>query len=329
MKERITTGIDFGKSSVKIIKLKELNNIYKLIAYGTFSLVDQEKLKEFILINKLATGDIRVNINDSSIKIKHVSLPQIPDEEINEAIKWQLKDELGDNIDNWIFRYLKSEENFIPGRISFSVYCVLKEILLNRIMLLNEFKIKPQIIEPNAQAISLIFNKTKEKKSSFFFEMGEEISHFMLIKNEHILFIRSIIDISGSALTQSISRDLNITEEKAENLKKNYIEEETQDKEKNLLKNSISNYLSRLVLELQRSIDAANLMYPDEHSNLNELYISGASACLSGFKNYLSKTLGIKVEIFNPFEAIDTSSFPDNNLKEKALYYTVACGLAL
>ncbi len=327
MKEKITIGIDFGKSSVKIVKLKESNNFYKLLAYGIFSLIDLKRLKEFILINKLYKGNIRVNINHPSIKIKNIFTPQIPDSEISEAIKWKLKDELGDNIDNWIFRYLKLEENTTIEKISLSVFAITKEILLDRIKLISEFKIKPEIVEPNVQAISLIFNKSKT--TSFFFEIGEEISHFMLIKNGNILFIRSMVNISGSTLTQSIARDLNITEEKAENLKKNYIEEETQDKEKILFKNSISNYLSRLVLELQRSIDAANLMYPDERSNLNELCISGASAYLSGFVSYLSKTLGIKVEIFDPFETIDTTSFPDNNLKTNAAYYTVACGLAL
>ncbi len=328
-------GIDFGFHTIKVVSLQKYQDQWKLMNFSKIPSNDTEAIKKAFSNMKINSGKIGVNTEYLKVKTKIIELPKMPDEELTEAMKWQVKDIIEGTPEEYVIRYLKFPHSPTDTkRSSFIVFTLKKDALTERERLLKKFGVRCDFIEPEVSALRFSFFKTFGKGSNepyAFLEIGHEHSFFGLFHKENLLFFRSLNEISGLALTKSIERDLNVSEAKAEELKINYTSdtnEKEENEEKKKLKNTIANFLTKISLEIQRSIDAYAVL---ETSNIqpNGIFISGGGTYLSGFKEYLHTTLGFEVQRFRSFSGLDTSLFNEEQLKANEDLYAIACGLAL
>ena len=315
--------------------MKLLSNQLKLTGFGTIAHEDTQKIKTFLSKMNSNSGIIGVNALFLKVKTKVIELPKMPDEELHEALLWQIKDIIDGPPEEYITRYLKFPTASPDSKkMSLMVFTQKKEDLKEREIFLKNIGILPDFIEPEVAALRFSFSKTlgTQKDTPYaFLEIGHEHSFFAIFHKDNLLFFRPLNEISGSMLTKSIERDLNLTPEKALELKisyKNGREENREDPELKKLQNTIANFLTKISLEIQRSIDGYAVLRQDI-AQPHRIFISGGGTYLAGFKEYLQTTLGFEVERFKSFDGLDTSNFKDDEIKKNEELYAIACGLAL
>lgn len=336
-KGNINIGIDIGASNLKLLIIAAQKNKPQLLAHGILPVKNENELKNFLKENKINSANVRVNLKPLTYKLKDIELPQIPENEIIEAIKWQIKDHLEGDMEDYTFRYLKisSTQGAPVAKQNLVVFAVKTDLLSQQKKLLKSLHIRYTILEPDVSALRFSCLSSLEKDSMephAFLDIGSDNCFFAVIRNEDILFYRDIPSISGSSITKNIANDLNIAFDEAENLKTSFKINQpsnTADGESIKLRNSISNFLSKISIELQRSLDAFSLTKNDAYPAIKELHIIGGGIQLSGIEEYLEKTLGLKIIKFNPFSGLDTSNVDINNLAGREHMFAVACGLAL
>src|SRR3989338_9142847 len=101
------TGIDVGLYTIKVVTLEKHTNQLKLIGFGTIAHDNSQKVKAFLSKLNCNGGIIGVNAPFLKVKTKVIELPKMPDEELGEAIAWQIKDIIDSPPEEYITRYLK------------------------------------------------------------------------------------------------------------------------------------------------------------------------------------------------------------------------------
>lgn len=302
------------------------------MVHGFFKRDNLNQIKSAFEMKEIQSGKIRVNIEHPTIKIRRVLVPKVPKEELAEVVKWSLKEVLTENIEGYIYRYQPLPEKTEEGKEAHLVYVIERKVLDEYQSLLSEINVpRPEIIEPSASALVLNFlhNHTiSQEERVVLINLGACCSHFLVVGSSGLLFSRPFGSISGEILTKQISRNLGLPEEEAEKIKIGDPQAKIPPEKQSLFNNTITNFFSKAVIEVQRSLD----VYSTQASQLNvkKIYFTGGGVHLEGFISYIAETLKMETEAFDPFRRISLGRFQDDEgFLNKKHYYSMACGLAL
>lgn len=345
---KTSIGIDIGTDNVKIVSLIDNGKQYKLDGYGVLGFHgDQEKLRDFIAGAAIHSKDVRINIEDASLKVRRLDLPVIPDSEMEESVKWGLRDIVEGDVEDFLFRYVKVDrEDFeLEKKIPLIVFAIKKSVVENVYKIAKGLGLpRPQVIEPDAGALSSIFGHLEgEKRENYniIIDMGSFAVQLAVMGRGGLLFSRPLMGLAGGNFVDQISRDLGVSIKDAEaaklaflgnerTLEKTGTRVELKEETMTKLKNTYSHFCSKMALEIQRSIDGFFLLF--ERHKIANIYICGGGAYYPEMTSYLSKTLGINVATLDPFKKMDLSEYSVaqiEKLKAAGALYAVACGLAV
>ncbi len=326
-----TVGIDLGASNVKIICLQKTGFGYELKAHGFFKRDACKACVDSLQTKEILSASLRINLDHPSVRIRRVFLPPVPKEELPEIIKWACKDVVIGPVDEYTYRYHVTSGENDNNKIPYLIYAVPKVVVLEYLNYLKEEGfMRPSIVEPNSSAVTLSFlhnNSLGKGQRVVVINFGGSSSHFIVVGSEGLLFSRPFGNISGSALTKQIKRNLGVSDDIAENYK--IIGESGVKQEHKVgFKNTISNFFTSAVLEMQRSMD----LYQTQMTGpaIEKIYFTGGASLTEGFLPYVAKTLNIQAEMLNPFDKIDLGEFANMaSFQKNKNFYSIACGLAL
>ncbi|MBI4209807.1 MAG: pilus assembly protein PilM [Deltaproteobacteria bacterium] len=334
---QISVGIDIGSKNVKVVCVEPLQEGYRLVAYGFYSYRgDAGRLRKVFRHHPIRSRDIRINIEDPSLKIRRVDLPPIPDSEWDRAVPWAVKDVIDGEVEDFVFRWAKidSQDVRIAGKVSLMVFAIRRSAAKNRIRRVRESGLpSPQVVEPDVGALASIFDfcrGAQRDRYEVLMDVGNHLSFFVVMGKGGMIYSRPLSHCADEDLNRQLERDLGLPAEKAIEGKQQYMKEGTFSEDFALdgrLKNTISHFYSRMAIEIQRSVDGFALLF--EHRPIDHIYLCGGGAYYRGLIDYLTSTLGIPVSLFDPFQKIDTESFPGDALASRKALFAVACGLAV
>lgn len=341
-------GCDLGATCVKVVQCDKVEKGCKLVKTGILKasdllsdLIRGERIKNFFQENKiLPTGHVSVNIENSTLLIRRMSIPKMPERDVKVAIKWNFREFVEGSIDDYIVNYVPVRGFTDGDKMIVSASCISRESVLGRAGLMKDIGLRASFIEPNASALLSVFNYTIKWRPDHYYvmlDLGDAVSNFVVLGNGCLLFSRVLTGIHGRRLQDMVEKDLQLTSEKAEGVLKEYLAASKKESsvptstpdhslgETPTVEKIVSNFISLLVIELQRSIDAFCIMYKKDR--VHNIYLCGGGICLPDLAARLSTGLGVDTELFNPFanirEAETISKLPTAPL------YAVAVGLAL
>ena len=135
----------------------------------------------------------------------------------------------------------------------------------------------------------------------------------LIITNGVKLWLRNI-PIGGNHFTKQLSREMKLTQAKAEHLKRNA----RQAEDPQSVFRAMRSVFSDLVNEVQRSLTFFNSM--DKSANISKVVLLGNAAKLPGLKQFLGKQLEIEISKIKKFEkltgadVVRQKSFVENQL---------------
>lgn len=337
-------GLDIGANCAKIAVIDKGEQSVRLVKTGIVkmpnSLDEAEKtklLQSYINEKNIpTTGNIAVNIEDNTLLIRRMSVAKMPERDMKIAIKWNFREFIEGSIDDYIVSYSPVQGYKEGDKTFITSYCISRASVEARSLLIKNSGMRVSSIEPNASALLAAFCNAvvwKLNESYVVLDLGDSVSNFTVIGNGCLLFSRLLMNLNGIKLKESIKQELLLKDEDPENILKEYMQNLSDNKlsenitleRKEKIDSIISQFISKLIVELQRSIDAYCIMYKKEH--VDKIYICGGGVVLPSVGEKLSNSLGVSVEIFNPFVNIKGAESAFKMIS--APLYSVAIGLAL
>ena len=151
------------------------------------SLVDKHSLK----------GQCHLVLSNSQSQIVQVEKPNVPDEEINGALKWQIKDLVSISPENMVVDYFDGPK--LSGGIEkVNVVCTSKSDLLELVTTLNGDKLTISTITTEEFAFASLIPIHKDAVLMVCQQPNEEVN-LLIIKDGHLFFSRRLRGLSQIA----------------------------------------------------------------------------------------------------------------------------------
>lgn len=329
--DRWSVGVDLGASRIKLVCLQKVDSRHRLMAHGVLSRNNMAQIKEVFATPAIHTGHLRVNVSDPSLKVRRVDLPRVPDNELPEIIKWGMKDVVGGEVDNYVFRYQVLPPDPARPEQPYLIFAIMRDAIKSKLEFLSQLGMpQPSIVEPNVSALGIGVRHSYglgPDDRCVVVDMGCTASLFAVVGSEGLFFSRPLGNISGDGLTKQLSRTIGVDEATVEEFKVTYPSEKIPEEHTAKVKTVIDNFFTAVVLEIQRSVDAYVAQFPGKP--VGKIYITGGGCQLPGFVERVSGTLNMSAEILEPFQKIDLGRFRMDAIAPQKVYYALACGLAL
>ncbi|MFH1347989.1 MAG: type IV pilus assembly protein PilM [Candidatus Margulisiibacteriota bacterium] len=341
-------GLELDRDYINVAELKESSGGLTLTKFASarVSARPEEKMSQAIsrtisevfAENQIETKDVYAGISGPRVQSRRISLPFMPEKELNEAVKWETKNFVPFPVESAAIDYyqLKEIEKKATKQDLF-VVAAEGEALKKYIGLFKNAGIKHEGVTPVSFALwelTKLHPEFSTDKLVALVNIGIESTSLNLYKNQTLLFTREI-EIAGQSITDALVSSLKIKNDEAAKIKIKYglpAEGETGFTEEGVnldeLRVSMLAVFGKLYNELISSFQYYQEQFFEE--KISRLFIAGESALLKNLKDYLAANLGVPVDILDPLRnlQIDAKIDPDK-LKEAAPRLAPAIGLAL
>ncbi|KKQ53181.1 MAG: Type IV pilus assembly protein PilM [Parcubacteria group bacterium GW2011_GWD2_38_11] len=338
-------GLDLSDLSVKVIRLEDDGTSEYVASYSTVMLAsgaisdgeiqqkDQvvtaiKKAVEAAGPEKIKTKKVICSLPETKAFLRIVSIPQMSDDELNEAVKWEMEANIPLPLDQVYYDWQLIPETLLleKNRINLLVVAIAKAVVDQTIEVLELAGLEPVglEIESIAQARSLLLEKN-EKETVLIVDIGDRRTSFSVTKGGLPCFTSSI-PLCGQSLTDVISKGMNIGFEEAEKIKISYGIGD--DFKNDALFKATQPVLENFAQEIERSIDffITGLKYSN---SIDKIIICGGGANTKGILPYFSKKLGREIQLGNPWINMKLGKNLPVIEKNQSLQFSTAAGLAL
>ncbi len=339
-------GIDIGTASIKLVELSRKKGEFVLENYGILELKEYlERSNRIIQSSSLKMVEKEV-VDLLSLLIKEVrpkskvvyasmptfsafstvfDMPLIPEKEIEKVISFQARQYVPLPISEVHLEWLKTAEfenergqkfqkiliNAIPREIIKKYYTIFKTLGFSLIALELEGYSLARILSPAGSPPTLVI------------DLGAVSSSFYVFENGLLEFVGQS-DYAGASLTQAISRSLDISPLRAEELKRRRGLLGSQGTYE--LSTALMPFLDVIIQEGQRIIHEYEQNY---NKKVEKIILVGGGANLPGIEIYFHQQMGLIVEEFSIFKNIKYPNELEPMIKNLSRNLPIALSLAL
>lgn len=336
-------GLDIGSSILKAVQLKKVKENYELEAFDTLPLLPEviiegsinesmkliDSIKELYKKAKIKSKNVVISISGhSSVIIKRISLPQMTEDELNESIKFEAEQYMPFDIDdvNLDFQIIgpSPEEE---GQMDVVLVALKKDIINEYINVIKEAGLNPIIVDIDSLALENMYELNyglDTEKCVALVNIGASSITINMLKNGAAAIVREN-SIGSNLHTEALQNEFGLTFEAAERLKRGEAVENVTAEEADMVLRGVS---EEIISDIVRSMEYFTATYSSDA--VDEIYLAGGGALISGFSDMLSEQTGIEVTLMDPFKNIKIpKKFENEMIQETAPTASIAVGLAI
>lgn len=277
------------KKGVKEIPLKD--TIVKEISH----------LKDLAsLMNIDPDEQISINFTGEALTIKRVSLPFMPVEEIEEALKWELKEQLHIDIDEMEIKFnILGEKKEEDGSKKIDLIAVVydERDVEKKVKEIKNIGLNVQNVIPSEFALASYLNHlnlVSPEDVVAIVNIGNIATTISVIENKKVSFTRYVA-MGGDTITEAMTGTLvsdkgkiELSKEEAEKIKREQgISEDAR------IFSMMRPVLERLLTQIKRSVEYCESQFGS--GPVRKIILAGGGARLKGLKEYMSKEMDIEV----------------------------------
>ena len=337
-------GLDIGSSAIKVVQIKEVNGKYFLQKFGMKPLEPEvivdgtvmdagrvvTAIKELLTETNIKLKNAAISVSGHSVIVKKISLPPMADDELESEVKVAAEQYIPFDINevNLDFHVLKPSDQSDESQMSLLLVAAKKDKVNEMTELVRGAGLVPTVLDVDAFAVENMYDVNYESDSGDvvgLVNIGASVMNINILKDGNSLFTRDIA-VGGSGYSEAIQRELGVTFEEAEAIKKSY---RATDSNAAAVAAVLDGVNAEVSSEIAKSIDYFKTTVAG--GDLRKLVLSGGCAKVSGLADQLSERMGLPVELANPFLNIDVSGagIDDDSLSDLAPMAAVGVGLAL
>jgi len=332
-KTKTAVGLDIGNSSLKVVELqtkpgaaiKELVN-FELLRFKSGKPADiSVSIKKILQNSGIHTERINTSVSGQAVIVRYVSMPRMSSDELKKALKLGVGKYIPFNLEevNYDFQILDDIASSKDRKMMrVLLVAVKKEIIAERIKILQEAGLTPNVIDVDSFAVvnSFQLSRLENKGIIAVLDIGADITSITILR-DNIPYFNRDIPIGGRHLTKSIVEDFEVTEAEAEELKHN-----PGNKYGDLI-SSIRSVLDSIAGEIHMSFNYAENQIG---GTVQKVFLTGGTAKFKGIDKVFNSILGMDVEIWDPTRILEINpELSKDKLFEIGPLLTVSIGLAL
>jgi len=341
-----TIGLDIGSSSIKVAELRESKKGYQLVNFGLVS-IPPEAIVDGAIMNtsavedaivsllgerKIKTKEVVASVSGQSVMIRKITMPAMTEEQLEEQIQWEAAQYIPFEITdvNLDFQILNPGDE--EGNMEVLLVAAKKEVINDYVTVLRDAGLNPVVVDVDAFALLNMYEVNypiMENEVVALVNIGASLINIVVLQGGKYVFSRDI-SMGGNLYTEEIQKQLSVSFEEAELLKKGGSQgEETEEvmrKEVDMVLKEVSEQIAG---EIARSLDFYSAASPE--APINKIWLCGGSCRISGLSEAIAKNQNLPVEILNPFRNIEANPklFDPAYLEEVGAQAAISVGLAL
>ena len=344
-KAKSIVGLDIGSSAVKAVEVKPSGRGFKVAAYGSQP-VPPDAIVDGAIIDASAVADairrlfdankafkakeVCASLSGNAVIVKKITLPVMTETELAESIYWEAEQYIPFDIQDVNLDYqILDPGTGLESRGSMDVLLVAakKEKIGDYTSVIAQAGRHAVIVDVDAFALQNAYEVNyglEPGRVIVLLNAGASAININILQGDQSVFTRDI-SMGGNAYTEAVQRDLDLSFEAAEQLKKGIpVDGATFEEAQPVLRAVTENVL----LEIQKTFDFFKATAASEQ--MDRIMLSGGASRVDGFREMLQERFNAPVEEFDPFRAVtwDARKLPGHPA-DTAATAAVAVGLAL
>ncbi len=348
--QKATVGLDIGSSVVKAVQLRRSGKGIELEKFGTAEIYpggDKKAAAESVRELKIAavrkalqSANISAKqaitaVSGESIIVRYIQLPDMPEEELKNALKWEAEEYIPFHIDEVNIDSVILGKAGEGGKVDVLLVSAKKELVNEHVDLVRAVGLTPLIIDVDSFAFLNCFEVNYQPNPTdviALINIGAEITSINIYIGGISRFSRDI-SIAGDTITTSIQSRLGTSFVEAEEIKiaegapvaseeaegegpsetglldtirgtveKITGEEMEEDSKEAIAVKVVKNSLTNLVSEIRRSIQ-----FFENQANgrvVQSIVLGGGTSKLRNIDKFFANELNLPVEIIDPLRRI-------------------------
>jgi type IV pilus assembly protein PilM len=341
-KSKNVVGLDIGSSAVKLVELKEKKGgTYQLLKMGIERLspeaiVDGSIMDSSLVVETISRLNSEKTIKNSnyatslsghSVIIKKITLPAMSAEELAESIQWEAEQYIPFDINDVNLDYVPLNAGS-GDNIDVILVAVKKEKINDYCSVISQTGKVPVLVDVDAFALQNCYEMNynlDERKVLALVNVGASVTNVNVLSAGTSLFWRDIT-FGGNQYTDAIQRELSLSFEQAEELKKGRPVGDYTIQQVIPILNSVSEDFAG---ELRKTLDFFTATSGADR--VDEIVLAGGGSGVLNLDAILRDKFGIPVSIMNPFQkiSVDEKEFNPEDLAEIGPSMAIAVGLAI
>jgi len=343
-KPKALVGLDIGSSAVKAVELKASGKGYKVTAFGTEpvppdsiadgAIIDAsavaDSIRRLFESRNIKTREVAASLSGNAVIVKKISVPVMADAELAEAIQWEAEQYIPFDIQDVNLDYqILDRGDPAAGRTTMDVLLVAakKEKIADYTGVIAQAGRTAVVVDVDAFALQNAYEANYGSDPHavvVLLNAGASATNINILHGVQSVFTRDI-SIGGNAYTEALQRELNLTYETADALKRGQsVEGPTFEDARPVLRAVTEN----VMLEIQKTFDFFKATAASD--KIDRIVLSGGASRAEAFSDLLTDRFELPVEAFDPFKSV---MFDPKKLgvdsSEAAPTAAVAVGLAL
>ena len=318
-KAKSVVGLDIGSSAVKAVELKPAGKGYRVAAFGTEpvppdSIVDgaiidagavADAIRRIFDANKaFTTKEVCASLSGNAVIVKKITLPVMTETELGESIYWEAEQYIPFDIQDVNLDYQVLDPGTGPdsrGSMEVLLVAAKKEKIGDYTSVIAQAGRTPVIVDVDAFALQNAFEVNYGLENSHvvvLLNAGASAININILQGDQSVFTRDI-SMGGNAYTEAVQKELNLSFETAEQLKKGIpVDGATFEDAQPVLRAVTENVL----LEIQKTFDFFKATASSDQ--IDRIMLSGGASRVDGFQEMLQERFNAPVEAFDPFKAV-------------------------
>ncbi|MEL7500638.1 MAG: type IV pilus assembly protein PilM [Planctomycetota bacterium] len=353
-KKNAVWGIDIGQCALKALRCTPSEDgesieadKYDFIEYPKIlSAPDadaeelvQDALKEFLSRNDVVGDKVAISVSGQAGLSRFFKPPPVEVKTLPDIVKFEVKQQIPFPIEDVIWDWQQLGGTVVDGRTvdaEVGLFAMKREAVFRALHPFDEVDVDVDLVQLSPLAIFNVvchdiiedlpdpeeFDPENPPPSIVVMSMGTDTTD-LIVTNGIKLWLRNI-PIGGNHFTKQLSREMKLTQTKAEHLKRNA---RASENPKQIFK-AMRPVFHDFVNEVQRSLTFFESM--EKSSELSKIVLLGNAAKLPGLRQYLSKQLEMdiaKVTDFNRLSGGEVTG--QKSFGENVLSFAPSYGLCL
>jgi len=340
-------GIDISASAIKLVELEKKEERYSLKNYAIYSLREyfkkrgqKDSFKFVNLSNEEAAKIIKRAINYAKIESRYTCLsvpvyssfsiiidfPMMSEKEIASSISFEAKKYIPIPISEVVLDWsiINKQEQKQSSKQKILLVAVPKKTINNYKKIISLAGLKLRAIEEETFSLSrsLMGN---DKTLTLLIDAGFRSINVSIIDNGYIKMTNNL-EMGGIKINEAIAQQMNISVEKAEEMKIRLSNNELSDAQNIRLREIINSALRVIIIEIKKIINTYQVKY---NKKVEKCILTGGGFELVGFIDYFNKELSLDISLGDPFARVIYPSSLKPIIKKIGPSLSVAVGLAM
>jgi type IV pilus assembly protein PilM len=342
-------GLDIGSSAVKAVELKPAGKSYRVTAFGVEpippdSIVDgaiidgaavADAIRRLFDSRGIKTKEVAASLSGNAVIVKKIALPAMSEAELADAIYWEAEQYIPFDVQDVNLDYqLVTGANGAkaPGAPNAGLEVLLvaakKEKIADYTGVITQAGRTPVVVDVDAFALQNAYEANYGIEPGavvVLLNAGASAININVISGDQSQFTRDI-SIGGNAYTEALQKELHLSQEHAELLKKGVAVEGIDFEQARPILRAVT---ENVLLEIQKTFDFFRGTTGTDH--IDKIVLSGGTSRVDGFAEMVSERFEAQIVEFDPFRTIafDAQKLGVESAADVAPTAAVAVGLAL